>query len=1054
MFTTDEGVRMVATKGERDLAGSVTCSGRTTVAAELAPEALVGMVQRDGSSWLFVGVSGTLYETDGPLANFRRIIGAPTNFRRVVGHGKTILATTSTDALFRLNDDSVWRPVNITHARVYDMVVGDDGSALALAMPEKIYLSLDGQTFTEASAGATVGARRVGRTAQGMLGVQGVLGTIVWDRSKTPGLVRSRDPIATHGSQLALDPTILPTASAVVEGRAVLDGDRYVEVRLVDEESGSWGLATGPFTGPLSTTRLSDTNECAWMRVGARGRHIVTVCGRTDEDGNQLAVVRMSHDSGTKFGAPLQFASGDGDILHVAVASDGSALVTGLCKAKTGASGCSGSPPVLLRTEQDVVTSTLAATPPLMGLPISPAFSVDGKSAYFLARRAKDERLALFVSHDAGRTFAERSLDTHADRHTKDLDSEQARDGEPTEESFDPSDLTTIRPSDDGTIGMVLTTSRGSSYLTTDEDGHVLGMSQAPIDQALLAGYGRRVVAISTAAALDRGANIDVPINAWESSDGGALWNEVRVAQAVTREILTGPMTATCASAGCLIGTTVTRVGWEGQTDAPAVAKPRALELQKTRAARTPFVCTLDRKAPWKRIEHVWAGPASLSTIARGQSMWSVLSFDPSTNAISTTVALLPERGEGPAHITSRTMLGPTPKGAAYAVDISRQVEGYAAARVRIPDGGKPTGPMRNVEIGWENFFDGTSKQTTLPDAGMFGNGDIQRSDNRPYLETSFMSVSTGSIFINPHAPESLERRLYLLEARGKRSTPVFPEWPSLLEFGETTIHGDAAIVEGKPMAIGTVEKFENDSSSPVTMVLASPLENGLSKATAMSLFLPTLSDGSRVLAHDWTYRGATEVGVVGIESEPRAARARAVYLPYRALGGFGTPVEVPTPFDLPDLPRPCKAEERRTTPRVLAHGMSDMEFMFPGYRHPVLVTEDQKDKPTLGDNLTLLTWGVVLHGTKESPCVAGWEAYGMDPFGASAIISGDPSQAWLFRRVLESPPPTGLRIDEIMAARNDLLFEYRPMSCRFDSSASIPDAVWGQPGTFRWTAK
>lgn len=1069
LLTTDGGVRMLTTKSERDATGSVKCRGQASAAADVALESLVGLVQRPGSSWLFIGASGALYETDEPLGNFRRSIGTPTNFQRVVGNGKTTLAATPSGELFRLNDTK-WQAINIGRSRVYDIAVNDDGSALVLALPEKIFATVDGQAFTEISAGGTVGARRVGRTPEGVLGVQGVLGTIVWDPKKSPATSRTNDTIEARDVQPALDLHTVPTASAVVEGRAVLDGDRYIEIGLVDAESGTWGLSTGSFTGPLTTTPLSDTKDCVWMRVGARGRHVMTVCGKTNDEGNTLALVRTSHDGGSTFGAPLEFATADSDFLQLAVAGDGSALVTGLCKTRANASGCSGSPPVLLQTEPTstatnsgsdkpktnnlgTLTSILAATPPLMGLPISPAFSVDGKSAYFLARRAKDERLALFVSHDAGRTFTERALDAHPGRPSRDPEAEETGEGEPSEESFEPSDLTTLRPSDDGTLSMVLTTSHGLSYLTTDEDGHVLGMSQPPVEQALVAGYGRRVIAISSTAMLDRTVTTDIPVTAWESNDGGAMWNEIRVTHAVEREIYAGPMTATCASAGCLIGTTITRVGWEGQTDGPAINRLKHPELQKTPSVRTPFVCTLDPKTPWKRVEHVWNGP-TLSTIARGRAMWSILSFDPLTSSVATTAALLPDRGEGPARVATRTMFGPASKGTTYAVDVSLQVEGYAAARVRAPEADKPNGPMRNVEVAWENYFDGTSKQTTIPDVGTFDRNDVHQIGPLYVLDTGLMSVAAGAIFVNPHSHGSGEKRLFLLDAQGKRSTPVFPEWPSLLKFGETNLHGDTAIVEGKPMAVGTVEKFLGNELGPLTMILASTEEKGLSRATAMALFLPTEANRARALDQDWTYRGATEVGVVGLVSEPRAGRASGMFLPYRAEAGFGVPIDVPTPFDLPDLPRPCKAEERRTTTRVVAHPMSGSDFMYPGHRHPVIVTEDQKDKPTVGDTLTLLTWGLVLHGTKESPCVAGWEAFGTTPIGVSAVIGGDPSQSWLFRQVQPTPSSPGLNLDRITARREDSMTEHRAMSCRFDSTATIPDVVWTQAGTFRWTTK
>lgn len=1049
LLTSDEGLRIQTTKVDKGPGGSVVCRGQMSAAPEVAPEALVGMVQRK-DSWLFVGESGNLYESEKPLDSFRRVIGAPTTFGRVVGNGNTILAATLSGELFRLEEPSTWQAVKMpVAAHVYDLAVASDGSSLALALPEKLFASSDGQTFREASTGGTIGARRLGQAAGGALSVQGVLGTMIWDPSKSPPLMRTTEPVLPRTSTLDVEASTLPTASAVVEGRAVLDGDRYVEAVLVEEETGTWGLAIGSLEGPLATTRLKGTTDCTAMRVGARGRHVTTVCTRSESEGGQTAHVRMSHDGGATFGQAVEFFAGDGDLLHVAVANDGSALLTGACKPRTGSSGCFGSPPILFREENGSLTSTFAVSPALMGLPISPAYSVDGKSAYFLARRAKDEKLALFVSHDGGRTFAERSLDAPSKRPRADGE----EPSESSEESFDPSDLTTVRASDDGTLGMVLTTSHGLSYLTTDDDGHVLGMSQPPVEQALIGGYGRRVLAISSASTSDPTAP-EPSVTAWESEDGGATWNEISVTRSVVREIVTGPLTVTCAHAGCLVGATITRIGWSGQTDAPSIARPKGLDAQKTKAVRTPLVCTLDAKTPWKRLDHVWSGPPTLSATARGRTMWSVLSYDTETSALATTFATLPERGDGPARVTTRTMFAPAPKGAEYAVDASLQVEGYAAARVRLPEGDRPLGAMRNMEVAWENFIDGTSKQTTIPDAGMFLDGDIKRDDGRRFLDTALMSVTSGAIFVQPHSRNASDKRLLLLDTKGKRSPISFPPWESLVPSGKTNLHGDTALAEGKPLAVGTIDQFEGDASGPITMLLAPPVENLSSKAIATSLFPPTTDDHVRVLSHDLAYRGPSEVGMVGISSEPRAGRATAMFLPFRADGSFGQTVEIPTPFDLPDNPRPCKADERRSTPRLAAHAITGPDLMFPGTRHPVFISEAQNEKAPLSDTIVMLTWGAIVQGTKEAPCVAAWEVFGLASTGMVAVIDGDPSRGWLFRQVQNLPPEPGLHLDRTQLRRDELTFEHRPMSCHFDASAPIPEIVWSQPGTFRWTTK
>jgi len=1051
---TVEQLRIRAAKWEQSPTGNVICSGPWTSADDLTPETIVGMVERKGSSWLFVGFTGNLYEAEGPLTPFQRLIPAQKKFTKVAGSGKTIVAVAADGQLLRLDERLSWQPIPLPGVHAFDVSVSDDGGALVLGLPEKLFASTDGQTFSEVASGVTVGAQMIGVTDTGLLAAQGVTGTLVWNPKNTPAITSTKDSVVPHSVVLDLEHVLMPSATSVVAGRAVLDGDRYIEAVRSDDESGIWWLAKGTFEGPLKKETLPGTESCSGMGVGARGRFVTLVCRKSDDSGNQVALIRTSSDGGTKFGEWSRFTASDDDLVRVAVANDGTTLVTGVCITRPGVSGCVGSPPMLLQVNSNngTFTSTLAAAPPIMGLPISPAFSADGKSAYFLARRAKDERLALFVSHDGGRAFAERSLASRASADSAG-GSDEGGGREPSEESFDPSDLTIVRPSDDGTIGIVLTTSRGLSYLTTDDDGRVLGMTQAPVEQAMMGGYGRRVIALGSTVESEQSS--PPPLKAWESDDGGLNWNEISTTGALARELTGNSTTAACSNAGCLVGDMITRVGWQGQTDPPSLVSPPAPEMQKVKAVRTPLVCTLDPKTPWKRTDHVWTGPPTTSAIARGRALWSMLSFDPTNNSVTTTVAQWPERGEGPARVTTRTMLGPTPKGADFAFDISRQVEGYVVSRIRVPEGGRTGVPMRNVEVAWENFFDGTSKQTTIPDAGLIMEADIKPVDDLRFFDPAFVSVTSGGVFIRPHARETNDRRLFFLDAKGKRTSPEFPLWKDVVSQLTPNVHFDMAMVEGKPMSIATIERGHGEGPIPMTTVMTPAMDGTVSKPSiATSLLAPALEDHERLFSQDWTYRGPAEVGVVGLSSEPLAGRAKALFFPFKADGVFAKPIELPTPFDLPTTPRPCKADERRTTPRLAAYGTGERDVMFPGTRHPVLVTEVPKDKLPVGDPMVLLTWGAVLHGTKESPCVAAWEAYGVGASTLLAVISGDPSQGFLFRRVENVSVPPERDSDRPSIRRVNMMFEHRPMSCRFDASARIPEAVWSEQGTFQMMPK
>jgi hypothetical protein len=88
---------------------------------------------------------------------------------------------------------------------------------------------------------------------------------------------------------------------------------------------------------------------------------------------------------------------------------------------------------------------------------------------------------------------------------------------------------------------------------------------------------------------------------------------------------------------------------------------------------------------------------------------------------------------------------------------------------------------------------------------------------------------------------------------------------------------------------------------------------------------------------------------------------------------------------------------------------------------------------------------------------VAAWDAFtlGGGP-QATAILSGDLTHSWLFRAAPAEPAsspgrrgdassPGGATSGQLVRA-----IEYRPMTCRFDPSVKVPEAVWNAPGAVR----
>lgn len=1061
------------------------CSGKAEAAEVLAPEELLGVVRRSATSWLFVGASGTLYESTEPLGPITRTIAAPEPFARVGGSGGALVGATVDGRLVRWEEGRGWRPGPDVGARVFDLAFGEGGRVLALALPEALFTSEDGGlTFTPAGAAAPpIGARRVGLTATGQLLLEGFTASLVWTPRDRAPFTRSSEPllVAPAGSDLTVDRAA--NATAVTMGRAAIDGERYLEAIAPDDESDPWQLGRGRLDGRLELRPMKGTAGCGALKLGANGRQVVVVCSRAAGDDVDALVLR-SEDGGTSFAPAISLVTDSIDHVAIAVARDGSALIAGTCK--PGATGaCKPGAPMLVRPDGKKSSAMVSAAAQLGNLAVTPAFSFDGRSAYFLGTRTKDDKLALFVSHDGGESFAPRPLDSPEASKPRAEGDDDEGDGE-QERSFELDENVAVRPGDDGTVGVRLVRPRGSVWLTTDEDGRVLGAAPPPTSSAHLGGVGRYVLAISPEETRPGAGG-----TAWESLDGGGTWTELPTTRAFTRELSLGPGGLACGAGGCLVGDTVARVGWSGQTETLAVPPPATDGPGRGEpATRTPIVCELSA-AGWTRMEGVVVGRSSPlpdeNQAARGRAVWSVLTRDRASGAISAVAAMLPPSGEGEARIVTHRMLGPVAKGARTALDIAPQMEGYAAVRVKLPldaAGKLEVGsPMAGLEVGWENFMDGTSAHATIADAGPFERGDVQSSpaDGDDRLEAALVSVSLKGLFVRPHgAGTSAASMALFIDPAGKVERFEYPPWPTLSHRGRRVeVHGDAVIAEGSTLGVARVVAGPGD---PRTVLLGRPPAPGSgSHAWELTATSVAPAAGALVVADEWTYVGSA-LGFTTLVTDAHRDRAWGFYHPFRGDGTFGPLVPVPTQLDLPDRPRACSATERATTARMENPLSQGSQLLFIGTRHPVLVTEAPLKTPSAasgsqhapkvdaagvspapplgGDAYVLLTGSAVLHGTPASPCLAAWQAVGVARAHVSAVIPGDLAHSWLFRpaatealaRAPRPRPTPGKPAKGAPAVERprDPAIEVRPMACRFDANARVPESAWNEPGAVR----
>jgi hypothetical protein len=1058
-FTAEGGQRW--TSAATKPAGSrTTCSGKAEASPFVAAEELTSAIRRGDGAWVFVGETGALFEAGDPLGPFTRTVPAPEPFARVAGEGAALLGATLDGRILRWEEASGWRAIPpspaLAGARVFDLVVGG-GRALALAFPESLFASEDGGVTWAALGAPTVGARALGRTGAGDLGVQGIFETVVW----RGGAAAVRGDERVHVQDAVLDVEIgrAASASSVQAGRAVVDGDGYVEVIRPENEGEAWLLSRGRIEGRLETAPVPKSEGCANLRLGARGRALILVC--VSSEGNEIqAEVRRSTDAGETFPASLRLVTPDTDQINVAVSPEGAALVTGVCRSSE-AGGCKPGAPLLVRPVIDggsppdaALAASSTNAPQLSGAALLPAFSPDGRSAYFLGRRGKDDRFSLFVSHDGGETFSPRSLDAPAGMkpppraRTDDDDDTPAEPDGP--ETFDVDETSTLRPGDDGTIGLMLLRSRGgNAYITLDDDGRLLQVSSPPDDDTgmpIMGGHGRRVVALSSG--MPDGGSPTL----WESLDGGVSWEVQAAPQALVREYARGTPVIACGAAGCVIGDTVTRFGWGGQGDAsPAGGAPDPPQ-PGAQSVLAPLVCDLSATAKWTRIEDVYVSsrgddplPQARGSM-RGRSVWAVLSYDRRTGAVTATSATLPDAGDGEAHVIARSLLGPRPtsKEARSATSLSpTQMEGFAVVRARVPVNGHGAleigAPLRDLELGWENYLEGTSGRARVPDAGPLGQGDLA-TPTSDELEAGLISISSHGMFVRPHAQGGLE---IFADPRGRVEHFTPASWPAQSPFGGALeFRADAAAVGGELFDVGLLR----GGSDWETAVLARRNKAGAWGFTADTLLPPHAGAGPLLERASWASSTRSPVGVYAVVADPQHGRAWAHFVGFRSDGTFGPAEAVPTLLDLGDRPRPCSAADRAGTPRiVMPFWIGNGDVPFPGMRHPVLVHEPRaKNAVGVDEPLVLLTAGAVVHGTPATPCVAAWEAEGVARAPVSAIIPGDLARSWLFRVAGEAPRPGK------HGEAAGLALEYRPMACRFDGAARIPEAVWNERGTSR----
>jgi hypothetical protein len=990
-------------RGERWLLDPVTHN--LVAAANLAPEDLIAVLDADTGFW-FVGASGTSYEAKDPLGGFVRSSAPLEPLVRVSAARRSIVGIPADRSLSRSADGAAsFTRVGPKDVSFADVELASDGTGLALAIPESIWLTRDEGASWSLLPEKTHGAFALSRDRQGHVRIDTVLGPYRF-ADGPPRL--EPGPSSTAGQDLPANaPPRGPDAAALTDGRAIVLGARYLELAASSARPSDYELWQGPLDGKLEASALPILKDCRAARISGFDRYLELACLRGSSDGGSIPISFFrSEDHGRHF-APEPFTSyGTLSGFRFALGASGALIATGLCGSPSP--GCSTGGMFLRREAahdgprekrpsnaralpRAKFELFAAATPTLAESALGLTFSANGRVAYAVGRRSKTGALATFVSHDAGKSFEVHDLDlVRADSEDED------QYWEHTQSSVR---LESFAAAEDGSLSVVLADRQGRALIVIDEQGRLLSGSKAPDPRALVAAVGMRAFALSVNSR-----------KAWESLDGGVTWQSLpRFPLALCAPESECEIKLRCASAGCVVGNEVSRIGWIGQSEDELNALPppsREASPLTERKLRTPIACALD-EAPWQTLPGVREPPNSHDA-AFGKSSFVALSSDPSHAAAS----MIHGFGGARPRLQTVSLLKPVERPSEYAYLVLDQVEGAAALRYRLPEDPAKDSHLRNIELAWDNALSGQVGRARLADGGPVAPADYQLGDSVQRADPDLLSIGEGGLYLRLHHTAGDAQDTWFFD--GRTSTRIPPvKWPI------------AANVRGRTEMART-----EDTHVPLmlfgrgTAVARARRVGADWEFDAETTALPDPSAFGQSLVSNVAYLGKTS-GLYVQAQTGEGARASGAYYAFRASGSvMGPKIAVPSQANLSERPARCSESVLATTPRI------DTAYL-PGTRHPLLVS-DNSDPPRL-----FLSSGAVLYGTPESACATALDADEV-PFDGAAprreralLLLEDLEHSWLFRSIPDSNA-----------------VQYRTMKCHFEPDLEVPSDVYRAPGT------
>ena len=967
-------------------------NGTAEAASSLADQELVAVAQFAPNAFAFVGANGTIYTSTSPVGS---LTSTPRNGPAIWGivvAGNALMGMQYDGTAVRSEDGGKTFSTIPVAAKLFDLAGAPDGRVMALAAPEELWISKDAaQTWTRVAV-PTVGATSVLLDAGGALVAQGLHEYVIWAASREPEVRVIKHAIEPPALDLFTDVMPGPSAQAIVQGRAAIVGSRYFEAVPPGNEKGTWSLASGQLAGRTSRAAVPGTEDCKQIQVSASPTTLVLACTAKSARAENVLFpplrLIVSQNQGTTFQTVATSLVADDEDTRVAVTSRGTFVLTGACKPAERGHCVPVVPwrlvPSPTGKKLHFVTAEASKLPPIVGRTGRLQVSPDGSRLYATAVFAQNRMPGVLISDDDGVSFRGEPLELPM------LAADAGAPSSPLVSSVQPDAL---RVDATGRMSLVAHAPQGLLWLTLDRDAHLQSMWQLPAHVTQLEAVGPRALSLTPKTG-----------EILESTDGGRSFHKIgRLPRNKPGDSTTPAMH--CADAGCVVGESFSRLGWG---ESPVTASNPDKEPAAPIRNRTPIVCDVAESVGGDVPNASFEVDALRAD--RGKVAWTAEVIDTATASVRVLHGM-----HGPQQSVENVVLLPPTTADGMAVVVRQQAEGFAALRYRFEraiDGAVKLGsPMRQVEIAWDNQFQGKVRRVVIPDAGPLRQGDVSvpRKGEASGASVGLLSAADDGVFVCAHATCGQSGRDgTFLDSNGRPRAVVFPEWPSLGQRGRVSAPiSRAARVGGRDLLVG--EYLDGR-----LLARAHAAESGAQAFDALGL-LPTaaLARGFRATP-TWAFRGGALAGLTVTITHRTHEGGFAFLLRGEASAGAGSLEPAPTMGELADPPKGCTEADKQSSLRSVVPPES-------GTRHPVIIHGAN------GSEQLLLTDFAVLYGTHGAACGSVFDTVRtsqVSPSTSALIDLGAMDRSWLFA----ASPTGGMR--------------WRGMRCRFDPSATVPQSA------------